>query len=76
MTSVAYYRAEAKRCRASAADAKDAATAARWLQIARDYDNLANSLEAAPQSAPPAIHVPMQQQPVQQQQTKTKPDDK
>jgi hypothetical protein len=75
MVSVAYYRAEAERCRALAAGTHDPETAARWLRIAQDYENLAKSLEAAPESAPPpVIHVPMQQQPTQQQQTKTTPE--
>ena len=74
MVSVAYYRAEAKRCRALAEESKDGTAAARWLRIARDYDNLADSLEAAPESTPPpSIHVPMQQQPLQQQQSKKEP---
>ena len=78
MASVAYYRTEAERCRALAAAATDPAAADRWRQIAQDYDNLANSLEAAPDSVPPppVLHVPMQQQPVQQQQTKIEPEDK
>lgn len=77
MVSVAYYRAEAERCRALAAGTRDNAVAARWYRIAQDYENLANSLEAAPDTPPPPVmHVPMQQQPVQQQQAKTEPDDK
>jgi hypothetical protein len=78
MASVAYYRAEAERCRTLAAGTADPAAAARWTRIAQDYENLANSLEAAPESLPPpsVIHVPMQQQPLQQQQSKTEPDDK
>jgi len=43
---------------------------------ASDYENLAKSLEAAPDMPlPPALHLPMQQQPTQQQ-SKSKPDDK
>ena len=82
MVSVAYYRAEAERCRAKAAGTHDPEAAARWLGIARDYETLAKSLEAAPASAaPPVMHVPMQQQqpPLQQQQQQQKnaePDDK
>ena len=47
-------------------------------RIARDYENLAKSLEAAPEPVPPPVmHTPMQQQPVQQQQQKkAEPDDK
>jgi hypothetical protein len=77
MASVAYYRAEAQRCRELAAGTGDSEAAARWMRIAQDYENLAKSLEAVPESAmPPVMHVPMQQQPVQQQQTKIEPDDK
>ena len=78
MASVAYYRAEAERCRALAQEVIDPAAAIRWTRIANDYENLAISLEAAPEPVPPrTMHVPMQQQPVQQQQQKkAEPDDK
>jgi hypothetical protein len=78
MASVAYYRAEAARCRTLAVGTNDPSAAARWLRIAQDYENLAKSLEAAPEPVPPPVmHVPMQQQPVQQQQqTKTTPEPK
>jgi hypothetical protein len=78
MVSVAYYRAEAERCRTLARAAHDPVVATRWTRIANDYENLAISLEAAPEPAPPPVmHVPMQQQPVQQQQQKkAEPDDK
>jgi hypothetical protein len=78
MASVAYYRQEAERARAAAYQSQDAETVLRWLRIAKDYENLANSLEAVPESPPPPVmQVPMQQQqPIQQQQSKTEPDDK
>ena len=78
MASVAYYRREAERARAAAEKSQDAETVLRWLRLAKDYESLANSLEAVPESPPPpaVMHVPMQQQPVQQQQSKTEPDDK
>jgi hypothetical protein len=77
MASVAYYRQEAERARAAAYQSQDAETVLRWLRIAKDYENLAESLEAVPDTPPPTMHVPMQQQqPVQQQQSKTEPDDK
>ena len=76
MASVAYYRAEAERCRELAAAAKDDALAGQWRKLARDYEALAESLEARSGTPPPAMHVPMQQQPIQQQQTKIEPDDK
>jgi hypothetical protein len=75
MASVAYYRAEAQRCRELAAAAKDDALAGQWRKLARDYEALAESLEGRSGMPPPAVHVPMQQ-PVQQQQSKIKPDDK
>ena len=70
MVNVAYYRAEAERCRALALGSRDPATATRWTRIANDYENLAISLESAPD------RLPMQQQPVQQQQSKREPEDK
>jgi hypothetical protein len=45
-----------------------------WLDAA-DYDKLADALEATP-SPPPIMHAPMHQQPVQQQQSKSEPEDK
>ena len=78
MVSAGYYRAEAKRARAAAVAASDPETGARWLRIAKDYDTLADAIEAeeAKESASSMRHVPMQQQPVQQQQTKAEPDHK
>jgi hypothetical protein len=76
MASVAYYRREAERARAAAEKSQDAETVLRWLRLAKDYENLAKSLEAVPERPPPFIRVPMQQQPVQQQQAKSEPDDK
>src|SRR6187397_2320229 len=59
MASVAYYRQEAERARAAAENSQDAETVLRWLRIAKDYENLANSLEAVPETPPPVMHVPM-----------------
>ena len=73
--SPTFYRTEAARCRALAQSSNDPIAAARWIRIASDYENLANSLEDAPLS-PPLVHVPMQQQPVQQQQAKAEQEDK
>ena len=75
MTSVAYYRQEAQRARAAFEASTDADTVLRWLRIAKDYENLANSLEALPVTPPPSTRVPMQQQPIQQQQAKAEPPD-
>lgn len=43
------------------------------------YDTLANAMRAQDAKMvvpPPAMHIPMQQQPVQQQQAKIEPEDK
>ena len=72
MASAGYYREEAERHRRLAAAAPDSERAKRWLQLAAEYDLLAQSME------PPAVRrVPMQQQPVQQQQQKkSEPEEK
>ena len=77
MVSEYYYRREAERCRTLAAGTNDADAAARWNSIADDYDTLANAMRAqdAKVAAPPPMHVPMQQQPMQQQQGKLGTDD-
>lgn len=58
----------------------DPAAAQRWTRIAKDYDTLAEAVaeQDAKEAASKILHVPMQQnaQPVQQQQSKVKPDDK
>src|SRR4051794_16829963 len=73
MASIAYYRAEAERCRILADGSKDPAAVDRWRALARDYNAMADEFERAQSRPPPVMHVPMQQQPVQQQQTQTKP---
>jgi hypothetical protein len=75
MVSAGYYRAEAERCRKLAASSKDPEAAKRWRALARDYAALADDLEEI-SPPPPAMHVPMQQQPIQQQQAKSEPEDK
>jgi hypothetical protein len=75
MTSAGYYRSEAERCRKLAASSKDPEAAKRWRALARDYAALADELEKV-SKPPPAVHVPMQQQPVQQQQSKSRSEDK
>ena len=72
MASVSYYRKEAERCRELAASSPDSDMGRRWRSLATDYEKLADALEATP--AP--MHLPMQQQPMQQQQSKAEPDDK
>jgi len=72
MVSPAYYRAEAARCHKLAEEAEDLEAAHRWRALARDYNALADQLDKS--EPPPVMHVPMQQQPLQQQQTKLDPD--
>jgi len=74
MASVGFYQAEAERCRKLADAAKDPEAASRWRAMARDCAALADDLDQAP-PLPPTVHVPPQQQPVQQQQTTIKPKD-
>ena len=74
MPSVAYYRAEAERCRLLAEKAKDIEVARQWRALARDYNSLADSLAASPLVSPYAA--PLSQQPIQQQQAKSGPEDK
>ena len=68
-----------ERCRKRAADDPTSEAARRWLQLAAEYDQLADALESdgteprAQQS--PMQQQPMQQQPMQQQQSKAEPDD-
>ena len=61
-----------------AAAAHDAQAADRWLRIANDYDALADAVaaEEARLRVPPVAHIPMQRQPMQQQQMKTEPENK
>ena len=79
MVGAPYYRSEAERCRKRAADDPASEAARRWLQLAAEYDQLADALESdgteprAQQS--PMQQQPMQQQPMQQQQSKAEPED-
>jgi hypothetical protein len=70
MSSVGYYRSEAERCRALAAKSPDSTMVQQWLKIAAEYEALAAALEASP------FRAPMQQQPMQQQQSKSDTDKK
>ena len=75
MASVSYYRKEAERCRELAAHSPGTGMARRWLGLAADYDKLADALTELP--APISLtRAPMQQQPMQQQQSRTEPEDK
>ena len=72
MVGAPYYRLEAERCRKRAADDPASESAARWLQLAAEYEQLADALETEGEGAQPrAQRSPMQQQPMQQQQSKT-----
>ena len=63
-----HYRAEARRCRRLAGDARTIETARRWFELADEYDQLAVFLERTGASAPPVQRTAMQQQPMLQQQ--------
>ena len=70
MSSAEYYRAEAKRCRELAArSVAPSAMRTQWLTIAAEYETLAEAMERSPVMPPQAQH-----QPMQQQQSKAKPD--
>ena len=74
MVGAPYYRSEAQRCRRRAADNPASEGAKRWLQLAADYDQLADALEAD-EAEPRVQQSAMQQQPMQQQQSKAEPED-
>jgi hypothetical protein len=48
VTDAQYYRVEAQRCRELAAGKPDAPSAARWRQLAAEYEGLADLLHNAP----------------------------
>ena len=75
MVSVTHYRNEAERCRELAAHSPDPDMAKRWRSLAADYEKLAASLEAS-HDVMPVQRTTMQHQPMQQQQSKTAPDEK
>ena len=78
MSTPAYYRAEAVRCRDLAAKSQDTDAIKRWLRMAAEYEQLAESLASAPHIAPGPAQVqrmPMQQQEIQQQQTRARSDE-
>lgn len=72
MPTPEFYRAEAERLRAQAAEAAPA-DAARWRQLAAEYDLLAESMDN-PRGAAQTQRSPMQQA-VQQQLGKTQDDE-
>lgn len=76
MVGAPYYRSEADRCRKRAADDPASESAKRWLQLAAEYEQLADALEAKDGGAQPTAQTgPMQQQSIQQQQSKAGPED-
>jgi hypothetical protein len=77
MSSPGYYRDEALRCRELAAKSPDAAAIKRWLQMALEYEQLAESMESASQiarGAPQVQRVPMQQQQTELPHSGSEPD--
>lgn len=73
MSTPGYYRDEALRCRELAAKSRDADAVKRWLQMAVEYDQLAESMASVPQVArgePRTQRVSMQQQASQEPETK------
>jgi hypothetical protein len=76
MSTSAYYRAEAARCRELATKSQDADAIKRRLQMAAEYEQLAESMASVSHitTGPPKMQrMPMQQQEFQQQQAKTEP---
>jgi hypothetical protein len=72
MSTAAYYRTEARRCRELAARSPVTDMVRRWLQLAAEYETLADTLD----NVAPAPPLRMQPQPMQQQQSKAEPEDK
>ena len=68
------YRRYAKFCREQALLLHGGAEADRWVHLAREYDRLGD-VAAGMDEIPPVSTAPMQQQPMQQQQAKAKPED-
>jgi len=65
MSTPGYYRDEALRCRELAGKSRDADAIKRWLQMAAEYDQLAESMASVPQvtrGEPQTQRVSMQQQ--------------
>lgn len=75
MVSGVYYRKQAERCRQLAAQTTDVDVARHWRKLAQDYEVLAEALERDASLPPRSVHIPLQQQAVQQQQGKIGTDD-
>ncbi|HKS65170.1 MAG TPA: hypothetical protein VJT13_25940 [Xanthobacteraceae bacterium] len=67
------YQREAQRCLDLAAKAPDSASTKRWRKLADKYAVLAEGLSEPETGRAPMLRMPMQQQPVQQPQSKTRP---
>jgi hypothetical protein len=77
MSTPAFYESQAARCREYAAKSRDADTIKRWLQLALEYEQLAETMASVSQvagGAPQMQREPMQQQEIQQQKSKSEPD--
>jgi hypothetical protein len=74
MNTPRYYESEAARCRELAARSPGTDAARRWLQLAAEYDDIAATLQTMPDK-PGVMHAPMQQQSLQQQQSRKKEDE-
>ena len=72
MSTPAFYESQAARCREYAAKSREAGTIKRWLQLALEYEQLAESMISVPQVADGAHQV--QRQEIQQQQGKSESD--
>jgi hypothetical protein len=68
MTTPAYYRTQAQRCRRLAGETHSREFAERLLETADEYLRLADSLESPLPSTPRHVEQPQQQQQQQQQQ--------
>ena len=75
MSTPAYYRREATRCRELAEKSPSTDMATRWREMANEYEKLAESMEAIPQVTRPGLHASMQRQPLQQQQSRQEPEE-
>jgi hypothetical protein len=72
MTTRAFYESQAARCREYATKSSDADKIKRWLQLALEYEQLAESMTSVPQVAGGARQV--QPQEIQQQPSKSESD--
>ena len=74
MVGIDHYRKEAERCRELAAATANSDMASRWRSLAADYEKLADALEETG-GAVAMQRAPMQHQPMQQQQSRSEPEE-